>query len=64
MLTANALAVLRKRYLARDGERLVETPAQMFERVARHVASVEATCVRESSSIGHSSTFVGESWCI
>jgi ribonucleoside-diphosphate reductase alpha chain len=43
MLTANALAVLRKRYLARDGERLVETPAQMFERVARHVASVEAT---------------------
>jgi ribonucleoside-diphosphate reductase alpha chain len=41
-LTENALAVLRKRYLARDGGRVVETPAEMFERVARHVAAVEA----------------------
>ena len=41
-LTENALAVLRKRYLVREGERIVETPAAMFERVAHHVAAVEA----------------------
>jgi ribonucleoside-diphosphate reductase alpha chain len=41
-LSANALAVLEKRYLAREGGRPVETPAQMFTRVARHVASAEA----------------------
>jgi len=42
-LTANALAVLRKRYLAREGDHVVETPAELFERVARHVAAAEAT---------------------
>jgi len=36
-LTDNALAVLRKRYLARG-----ETPADLFRRVARHVASADA----------------------
>jgi ribonucleoside-diphosphate reductase alpha chain len=41
-LSDNALAVLRKRYLARDGGRIVETPTEMFDRVARHVAAVEA----------------------
>jgi ribonucleoside-diphosphate reductase alpha chain len=41
-LTANALAVLEKRYLIREGGRVVETPAQMFTRVARHVAAAEA----------------------
>jgi len=40
-LTDNALAVLRKRYLVRDGDVVVETPAQMFARVGRHVAAVE-----------------------
>jgi ribonucleoside-diphosphate reductase alpha chain len=40
-LSANAMAVLRRRYLARDGD-ASETPAQLFERVARHVAAVEA----------------------
>jgi ribonucleoside-diphosphate reductase alpha chain len=41
-LTDNAIAVLRKRYLVREGERVVETPAEMFERVAHHVAAAEA----------------------
>ncbi len=40
-LSDNALAVLRKRYLARDGESVVETPDEMFARVARHIAAVE-----------------------
>ncbi|HEY4055360.1 MAG TPA: ribonucleotide reductase N-terminal alpha domain-containing protein [Kofleriaceae bacterium] len=40
-LTDNALAVLRARYLAREGGVVVETPEQLFRRVARHIASVE-----------------------
>jgi ribonucleoside-diphosphate reductase alpha chain len=41
-LTANALDVLRARYLRRDGQgRVVETPADMFARVATHVAALE-----------------------
>jgi ribonucleotide reductase alpha subunit len=38
-LSDNALAVLSRRYLRRDGERVVETPDEMFARVARHVAA-------------------------
>jgi ribonucleoside-diphosphate reductase alpha chain len=41
-LTDNALQVLRARYLARDEGVVVETPEQLFARVARHVASAEA----------------------
>ncbi len=42
-LSANALAVLRRRYLAKsaDGTPL-ETPAQMFRRVAANIAAAEA----------------------
>jgi ribonucleoside-diphosphate reductase alpha chain len=41
-LTPNALEVLRARYLKRDtGGAVIETPAEMFWRVAMHVASVE-----------------------
>jgi ribonucleoside-diphosphate reductase alpha chain len=41
-LTANALEVLRARYLRKDENgRIVETPAEMFGRVAAHVADVE-----------------------
>jgi ribonucleoside-diphosphate reductase alpha chain len=40
-LSENALTVLRRRYLARDGER-VETPADLWDRVARHVAAADA----------------------
>ncbi|MGE0551216.1 MAG: adenosylcobalamin-dependent ribonucleoside-diphosphate reductase [Kofleriaceae bacterium] len=41
-LTENALAVLRARYLAREAGAVVETPEQLFRRVATHVSAVEA----------------------
>ncbi|HET9624600.1 MAG TPA: adenosylcobalamin-dependent ribonucleoside-diphosphate reductase [Kofleriaceae bacterium] len=41
-LTDNALAVLRARYLVRDHGIVVETPDQLFERVARAVSAAEA----------------------
>lgn len=41
-LTVNALEVLRKRYLLKDlNENIVETPAQMFTRIAKAVAKSE-----------------------
>jgi len=41
-LSANARAVLERRYLTKDGEgRVVETPEEMFRRVAHHVASAD-----------------------
>ncbi len=41
-LSENALTVLERRYLRKDDEgRPLETPGQMFRRVARHVASAE-----------------------
>jgi ribonucleoside-diphosphate reductase alpha chain len=43
-LSANALRVLDARYLLRDAHRrVIETPAQMFERVANAIAQAEAT---------------------
>ncbi|HET7499531.1 MAG TPA: ribonucleotide reductase N-terminal alpha domain-containing protein [Kofleriaceae bacterium] len=41
-LTDNALAVLRARYLAREDRVVVETPDQLFSRVARHISEAEA----------------------
>jgi ribonucleoside-diphosphate reductase alpha chain len=41
-LTDNALQVLRARYLAREGGVVIETPEQLFRRVAHHVSAVEA----------------------
>jgi ribonucleoside-diphosphate reductase alpha chain len=41
-LTDNALQVLRARYLAREHGVVVETPEQLFRRVAIHIAAVEA----------------------
>ncbi|HXZ30301.1 MAG TPA: vitamin B12-dependent ribonucleotide reductase, partial [Dehalococcoidia bacterium] len=38
----NALRVLERRYLTKDGEgRVTETPQELFHRVARHIASAE-----------------------
>lgn len=43
-LTDNAVKTLRKRYLKRDdGGQVIETPYQLFRRVAKHVASAETT---------------------
>jgi len=42
LISENALRVLQARYLRRDGEgNLIETPAQLFERVARAIAEAE-----------------------
>lgn len=41
-LSKNALTVLRKRYLKKDGRgRVIETPLAMFHRVAENIASAE-----------------------
>lgn len=41
-LSQNALTVLEKRYLKRDNQgQVIETPEEMFRRVARHIASAE-----------------------
>jgi ribonucleoside-diphosphate reductase alpha chain len=50
-LTDNALQVLRARYLAREGGQIVETPEQLFRRVARHVAAAEAQLGRPADEI-------------
>jgi ribonucleoside-diphosphate reductase alpha chain len=42
-LTDNALQVLRARYLTRENGVVVETPEQLFGRVARHISAVEAS---------------------
>ncbi len=41
-LTDNALAVLRARYLVREGGVVVETVEELFRRVAHHVSAIEA----------------------
>src|SRR4030066_2440721 len=41
-LSDNALRVLERRYLTKDGEgKVLETPQELFRRVARHIASAE-----------------------
>jgi ribonucleoside-diphosphate reductase alpha chain len=41
-LTQNALTVLEKRYLKKDNQgQVIETPDEMFRRVAKHIASAE-----------------------
>jgi ribonucleoside-diphosphate reductase alpha chain len=44
-LSANALQVLESRYLDRNADgAIIETPADLFWRVATHVAAVEDQC--------------------
>jgi ribonucleoside-diphosphate reductase alpha chain len=41
-LSQNALTVLEKRYLKKDSQgKVIETPEEMFQRVAKHIASAE-----------------------
>ena len=41
-LSLNAITVLQKRYLRRDEKgNIIETPEQMFRRIAKHIASAE-----------------------
>jgi ribonucleoside-diphosphate reductase alpha chain len=41
-LSDNALRVLERRYLTKDGDgRVIETPQELFRRVAKHIASAE-----------------------
>ncbi|HHY93598.1 MAG TPA: hypothetical protein GX513_01115, partial [Firmicutes bacterium] len=47
-LSENALTVLRKRYLAKDEQgRVIETPEQLFRRVARNIALVDGLYLPE-----------------
>ncbi len=46
-LTDNARTVLERRYLRREGGRLVETPGQLLDRVAGALAQVEARFGRD-----------------
>lgn len=49
VLSENARTVLERRYLRKDAEgRLIETPEEMFRRVARHIAEAEAAYCGES----------------
>jgi ribonucleoside-diphosphate reductase alpha chain len=49
-LEPNALAVLERRYLRRDADgRVVETPGELFHRVAADVAAAEAAFVRPAT---------------
>jgi len=51
-LGANAIRVLQRRYLARDADgRVIETPAQLFARVASVVARAEASYGADESTV-------------
>ena len=51
-LSRNAKTVLKKRYLRKDSEgKVIETPAQMFKRVAVNIASAEKKYGKSASEI-------------
>ena len=50
-ISENALRVLRKRYLAKDEEgKVIETPEQMFRRVAKTIAEVDRVYVPKADT--------------
>jgi ribonucleoside-diphosphate reductase alpha chain len=57
-LPVNAVEVLRRRYLLKDeARRIVETPSELFRRVAHHVAQAEANYASESHTHEVEDTF-------
>ena len=49
-ISPNALTVLRKRYLRKDAEgRVIETPEDMFRRVAKHIAAADLNYAPEAN---------------
>lgn len=52
-LTKNAIEVLRRRYLKKDEEgRIIETPEELFRRVAIAIAQIDAMYGKSESEIG------------
>jgi len=57
-LTQNALTVLEKRYLKKDSQgQAVETPEEMFRRVAKHIASAELVYNQKAETTGWEEKF-------
>ena len=57
-LTQNALTVLEKRYLNKDSQgQVVETPEEMFRRVAKHIASAELVYDQKADVTGWEEKF-------
>ena len=51
-LTPNALKVLEKRYLRKNEEgKIVETPEELFMRIARHIASADSAYGKTSEEV-------------
>ena len=60
LLTPQALAVLEKRYLLRDAQgKVIESPEEMFRRVARNVAEADRLYANRSSTEELSESFFG-----
>jgi len=59
-LSENALRVLERRYLGKDGEgNPVETPQELFRRVARHIASAESAFDPDADTSRYEAAFYG-----
>jgi ribonucleoside-diphosphate reductase alpha chain len=57
-LSDNALRVLERRYLAKDEEgRVIETPQELFRRVARHIASAETIYNSQADASSYEEAF-------
>lgn len=57
-LPVNTMEILKKRYLLRDDQQnIIETPSQMFQRVAAHVAQAEKGFKSSTSSLGAEEKF-------
>jgi len=60
LLTPQALAVLEKRYILRDAQgKVIESPGEMFRRVARNVAEADRLYANRSSTEELSESFFG-----